>query len=397
MDNRKAPNVWLPIVASSGGAALVLATASPAAHVLALTAIAGTWVLQVVRARSGREDAAAKEKTDDQRHAETSALVARVTTAAKDGIVELRHELDQVRTLLADAVQTLNVAFRGLDSESRTQEALMNDVIAAMAAGLGAAPGGDERELTINSFVENTSALLRMFVDICVQSSKQSLDTVSMIDEMAGQMDSIFSLLQNIRGIADQTNLLALNAAIEAARAGDAGRGFAVVADEVRNLSRNSNQFNEQIRSQVQEAKEAIGRTREIVGRAASQDMTALLTSKRKVDQMMERLASFESFLDTRVNEAAQVTGRIAGRTADAVRSLQFEDIVRQIIEHAAARIDRLEAFLEDATARMHRLEPDRLGDLHDELTHAVAAMAAATPAKPAVQRTMTTGNVELF
>jgi methyl-accepting chemotaxis protein len=125
--------------------------------------------------------------------------------------------------------------------------------------------------------------------------------------------------------------------------------------------------------------------------------MTALLTGKRKVDQMMDRLTTFETFLELRVNEAAEVTTRIANRTADAVRCLQFEDIVRQIVEHTAVRIDQLEAFLDDAADKMHELEPHRIGELHGELTSAVAALSSATPPKPAVQRTMTTGSVELF
>ncbi|MNM62657.1 Methyl-accepting chemotaxis protein McpS [compost metagenome] len=102
-------------------------------------------------------------------------------------------------------------------------------------------------------------------------------DTSQRIQQLAGRVQDISTVLDVIRSIAEQTNLLALNAAIEAARAGDAGRGFAVVADEVRALAH---------RTQVstQEIEQMIGNIRLDTGHA----VTAMQSSGHLVQATLE-------------------------------------------------------------------------------------------------------------
>lgn len=102
-------------------------------------------------------------------------------------------------------------------------------------------------------------------------------DASQRIQQLAGRVQDISTVLDVIRSIAEQTNLLALNAAIEAARAGDAGRGFAVVADEVRALAH---------RTQVstQEIEQMIGNIRLDTGHA----VTAMQSNGQLVQTTLE-------------------------------------------------------------------------------------------------------------
>lgn len=324
-----------------------------------------------------------------------------IRTALRDGIGEVSGDFSQVRELIVGAVAELSSSFDGFHADAQKQQQLMSAAVRTLAHGSAnagdAAEADSGDEVTISKFVADTSQILEGFVSSAILTSKHSMDTVNMIDEMASQMNRIFDLLEDVKGIADQTNLLALNAAIEAARAGDAGRGFAVVADEVRKLSLNSTQFNEQIRTLVESAQSTINTTRDLVGKSASQDLNVLLSHKSSIDGMMTHLSQLESSLGGLIEQTTGITGQIAARTSTAVRALQFEDIARQVAEHAEAKLGHIHQV---ANSSIEALAASR-GDLRREALASACAAAGTlrdfAPSKPATQASMDEGDVELF
>ena len=83
---------------------------------------------------------------------------------------------------------------------------------------------------------------------------KLASNTMTAMDEINLQVDSINEAITMIDQIAFQTNILSLNAAVEAATAGEAGKGFAVVAQEVRNLANRSSEAAREIKDIVVQA-----------------------------------------------------------------------------------------------------------------------------------------------
>ncbi|HEY5805114.1 MAG TPA: methyl-accepting chemotaxis protein [Lysobacter sp.] len=311
-----------------------------------------------------------------------------------------RTEIERTRELIRESVARLGGSFEAVNRKSRQQ----GDVVARIIdrTGDGESSGG----VDVSRFALQASQQMEQLVEALEAVSGQSSATVTHIDAMAGHLDGIFALLEDVKSIADQTNLLALNAAIEAARAGEAGRGFAVVADEVRNLSERSTAFNEQIRKLAHSSKDSIARVRDTVSQMASRDLDRSRGARAEAAAMLERVDGINRGLGNGMREIAECGRAIDGSVAEAVRSLQFEDIATQALTAANVHLERLGAINREATALQELLHRsggtggNEIRQALGQLGQRVAQMRGEwerPPHKPVMQQSMDAGSVELF
>lgn len=330
-------------------------------------------------------------------------LAREIKASVVDSSQLMHGEMDQIQSLIADAVVSLHSSFTGLETLSHSEQEMVMSLIKKTTATVTSAEGESH---DVHGVIQEASQVMEYFINLVVDMSKGSIQLVEKIEDISTQADEIFKLLGGIKSIADQTNLLALNASIEAARAGDAGRGFAVVASEVRQLALHSNSFNKQIVDYMQSTKASIVEANHIVGDIASRDMSRAITAKGDVDEMLKALGNFNRQITEHLDEIGDFTNQIKGNVTLAVRSLQFEDIVRQAVLQTQANLESLKSLMEATCNDMDDLGKGgnedgreyavRLREIRDRLLEAKTKLMQEQH-KPVHQSSMAEGSVELF
>jgi methyl-accepting chemotaxis protein len=235
--------------------------------------------------------------------------------ASVDQVASSSEELSAVSSQTRDSLQLQGLEIEQAAAAINQMTAAVDEVARNAVSTSEASRVSEQTAQRGREHVQETVASIGTLAD-------GMTDTSQRIQQLAGRVQDISTVLDVIRSIAEQTNLLALNAAIEAARAGDAGRGFAVVADEVRALAH---------RTQVstQEIEQMIGNIRLDTGHA----VTAMQSSGQLVQTTLEVAQRSGEALEAITRSISQINERnlmIASATEE--QALVAREVDRNLV-----------------------------------------------------------------
>jgi methyl-accepting chemotaxis protein len=189
------------------------------------------------------------------------------------------------------------------------------------------------------------------------QQTRELREDFERIQNMATEVRALAPLVKIITSIAQQTSLLALNAEIEAARAGSAGRGFAVVAYEVRKLSVSSTKAASDIAGKINATCERVDREM-AEARASLEEHESNETMNQLVADLSEMQAEFDHNSQLLLEVITDVDANYeenVRRLSEALGHIQFQDIMRQRMEHVQSALTELRDHLMQLCERPER------------------------------------------
>ena len=319
-----------------------------------------------------------------------------------------RESLHRVIALLGESMGQLTDSFARIQELMTAHENTLTELVEGLdeeqdgssSGQAGANPCSNPISIDhISSEMSETARTLQSFAAIIEQSRQLSVDLFADVEQAANELDRIGNLVSGVDWVAEQTSLLALNASIESARAGEEGRVFQVVVDEIRNLAKRSRQISEDIRESSGCAMRRIQSAKERARLGAAQDLNPLLYSIRDLDLLAARMNTLQATVKARLVDITQTSHTISVLTGKAISSMQFDDILRQILHRVDQDLRVITEVLNQlgAEARATAETPDQMMSKLLALSEVLFAEQLRTATHLPQQTQVTAGTIELF
>jgi len=238
--------------------------------------------------------------------------------------------IDQVRTLIGEAITALSASFRGLQGAAREQNALAADLAAANRLA-----ESDSHVLTIADYIVQAEQTFASFVEHSSASSSAAAHMSGSIVRATERMLEVTTTIRDLDEIAIRTNMLALNASIEAARAGDAGKGFAVVARAVRDLSDRSAAFNTHLSKLIEPLNGELAFASQSLESLATRDAALVAELMGKIRSLSSEVRRSQDRMVDDLKRVDTLSVSIERDVQAAVFGIQFDDLANQLLTTA--------------------------------------------------------------
>jgi len=303
----------------------------------------------------------------EQQQAEARTTLARTTAMTDDASAQSLAALCRLADAARSSVPTINARLASVTRQTDTAALQLGDALqgvveatdcwAAQTRQLSETFSANEADVMSHGLRDLASSI-DTFSDRLADDRRLSEGATT----LAGHMETIRNLVQEIDHIACQTRMLALNAAIEAARAGQHGAGFGVVAREVRALSDRSAKAASDIAALGQDIDTIIRLLQQDLASTSSRNEEAVGRSREATTAIHALITGLTTSITRAVDGVTATNHDIQGQVGQIVTSLQFHDITRQELEQVIASLEelvqRIEAVAVLSTDDPHHAPP---------------------------------------
>lgn len=298
--------------------------------------------------------------------------------ALSNGINAMITQLQDIVTLISRHAVTLKSSSENVANSIKSSEDQINNVSSTMQQ---MSASGQETSASLSQVageMDEIAVLVQNVYKQAVEQAQKTEQIVAKVNEMrdsaieernesdeqakqivaeldtsilaARKVESINALVDDILNISEQTNLLSLNASIEAARAGEAGKGFAVVADEISKLAKDSSQAATHIQAVSAEVIDAVN---DLATNAKSISETLLESNESGRNGVMDITGAYQQDIRA-VSEAMDEFAESSQRVQDAMDSIkEAVDAINIAMEETAEGITNITQSAVDIAGAM--------------------------------------------
>jgi methyl-accepting chemotaxis protein len=258
-------------------------------------------------------------------------------------IQALVAEITNTSRFVETEAETLSASFQRLAISAQQQTARV-DSLTNLAQGIEV----EGKIVPIDAIAGLLEGTLSDVVGKILLLSKDSMSMVFALDELNANVQRVDQCMEQLNGINNTTNMLALNARIEAERAGTAGVAFRVVANEVRELSKTTQSLAATMKGELKALTDGIASGQATMRRVATIDMSDNVLAKERLEVLLTALVNRSANLGTIVADAVKESGVISADVDGMVTGIQFQDRMRQRLEHVVDTLHVVDQAIEE-------------------------------------------------
>ncbi|MDQ6974612.1 MAG: hypothetical protein Q9M10_06975 [Mariprofundaceae bacterium] len=308
-----------------------------------------------------------------------------VANGVEEELTGIRSQIDQIESLLKDAIASLYEGFEGISDESKVQMALMSNLMNQAVSSHDDTPNIFQR-------TESASNLLKHLVDISIDGSRGSLKLLKSMEGLNHRMRTSVKSEEKMKYLTQEMQEL-VNEKIPDMQT-------------IQALSQKMIQHQERSFQAGQLANLSISDNYVLVKELASRDMDDVYQAKQEVEDLLAHFFAITDFLASCRNDISECNGRMRHHLGVAIRALQFEDITTQSLGHTRLHLDRMEGFVLRMTQGLSNIDPvqadgidgyaQKIKAIHADMLQYREELALDKK-NPVSQQNLDEGDVDLF